>query len=110
MMHTISLVLALLPLTQAAQGQAQTPAPPPDTVPASTNVQGAQYPRITSDLRAIFRIKAPDAQKVEFAFFTPKRYPATKDEAGYWTATTEPVVPGFHYYRVFIDGAEVTDP
>ena len=29
---------------------------------------------------------------------------------GFWTATTEPLVPGFHYYRVFIDGAEVNDP
>lgn len=106
-MQIVSLVLALLPLTPVAQGQ--TPMPP-DTVPAPTNVQGALYPRITSDLRAIFRIKAPDAQKVEFAFFTPKRYPATKDEAGFWTATTEPLVPGFHYYRVFIDGAEVNDP
>jgi enterochelin esterase-like enzyme len=107
-MHILFLVMAFLPLVQASQGQAS--APPPDTVPAPTNVQGAQYPRITPDLRAIFRIKAPDAQKVEFAFFTPKRYPATKDEAGFWTATTEPLVPGFHYYRVFIDGAEVNDP
>ena len=105
-MHIVSLVMALL-LTQA--GQAPPPLPP-DTVPAPTNVQGAQYPRVTPDGRAIFRIKAPDAQKVEFAFFTPKRYPATKDEAGFWTATTEPVTPGFHYYRVFIDGAEVNDP
>lgn len=107
-MLIVSLVMALWPLTQAAPGQAS--ALPPDTVPAPTNVQGAPYPRITSDLRAVFRIKAPDAQKVEFAFFTPKRYPATKDEAGFWTATTEPLVPGFHYYRVFIDGAEVNDP
>lgn len=107
-MNTLFLLLAVL---SPAQGQAPAPpALPPDTVPASTNVQGAQYPRITSDLRAIFRIKAPDAQKVEFAFFNPKRYPATKDEAGFWTATTEPLVPGFHYYRVFIDGAEVNDP
>lgn len=106
-MHALFLLMTLLPLVFAAQDQPA--APPPDTVPAPTNVQGAQYPRITPDLRAIFRIKAPDAQKVEFAFFTPKRYPATKDAAGFWTATTEPLVPGFHYYRVFIDGAEVND-
>jgi enterochelin esterase-like enzyme len=107
-MNTLYLLLALLPPASALQAPA--PGLPPDTVPATTNVQGAQYPRITSDLRAIFRIKAPDAQKLEFAFFNPKRYPATKDEAGFWTATTEPLVPGFHYYRVFIDGAEVNDP
>ena len=57
-----------------------------------------------------FRIKAPDAQKVVFGFFDSQRYPAKKGEDGFWTATSEPQVPGFHYYRVFIDGAEVNDP
>ena len=57
-----------------------------------------------------FRIKAPDAQKVVFGFFDSQRYPAEKDANGFWTATTNPQVPGFHYYRVFIDGAEVNDP
>src|SRR5918911_1111735 len=95
-MKILSLLIALLapPLQQPAQ------APPADSQPASTNVPGAEYPRITP----------ADAQKVEFGFYSPKRYPATKDEAGFWTATTDPVVPGFHYYRVFIDGAEVNDP
>jgi enterochelin esterase-like enzyme len=113
-MHILSLMTVLLPMTLTLQGQApaQPVAPAPDAAaPAPTNVQGAQYPRITSDQRVVFRIKAPDAQKVEFAFFNPTRYPATKDAEGFWTATTtEPVAPGFHYYRVFIDGAEVNDP
>lgn len=106
-MRIVPYVVALLSLAGAAE--AQQP-PPNDSVPAPTNVPGAQYPRITSDLRVIFRIKAPDAQKVEFGFYSPKRFLATKDEAGFWTATSDPVVPGFHYYRVFIDGAEVNDP
>jgi enterochelin esterase-like enzyme len=96
-------------LALAATARAQAPAAD-DSVPAPTNVSGAQYPRITRDLRVIFRIKAPDAQKVEFGFYSPKRFPATKDADGFWTATSDPVVPGFHYYRVFIDGAEVNDP
>ena len=60
-----------------------------------------------------FRFKAPEAQKVEFGFFGfdgGKRYPAHKGEDGFWTATTGPLVPGFHYYRMFIDGVEVNDP
>ena len=40
----------------------------------------------------------------------PSGIPPTKGEDGFWTATTDPQVPGFHYYRVFIDGAEVNDP
>ena len=109
-MYIVPLVMALLPMTLALQGQDPAPAPAPDAAPAPTNVPGAPYPRITSDLRAVFRFKAPDARKVEFAFFNPKRYPATKDADGFWTATTEPLVPGLHYYRVFLDGAEVNDP
>lgn len=83
---------------------------PADSVPAPTNIRGQEYPRVHADGRVTFRIKAPGAQKVEFAFFTPKRYPAQKDDNGFWTATTDPQAPGFHYYRVFIDGAEVADP
>ncbi|MFN3648472.1 MAG: alpha/beta hydrolase-fold protein [Armatimonadota bacterium] len=108
-MRLFALLVGLLALAGSVPAQSQAP-PATDSVPASTNVPGAQYPRITPDLRVIFRIKAPDAQKVEFAFYSPQRFPATKDEAGFWTATTDPVVPGFHYYRVFIDGAEVNDP
>jgi GH35 family endo-1,4-beta-xylanase/enterochelin esterase-like enzyme len=81
-----------------------------DTIPAPSNVRGAEYPRIHADRRVTFRIKAPDAQKVEFGFFPSKRYPAQKGKDGFWTATTDPLVAGFHYYRVFIDGVQVNDP
>jgi enterochelin esterase-like enzyme len=102
----------LLPLLlAAAPGQAQE-SKPDDGVPAPTNIRGKEYPRVHADLRVTFRIKAPDAQKVEFAFFgnPPPRYPAKKDQEGFWTATTEALVPGFHYYRLFLDGVEVNDP
>src|SRR5689334_21764664 len=42
---------------------------PDEGKPASTNIRGAEYPRIHDDLRVTFRIKAPEAQKVEFGFF-----------------------------------------
>lgn len=109
MRESYRLVGALAALALVAGAPAQEAAKP-EGVPAPSNVRGAEYPRIHPDLRVTFRIKAPDAQKVEFAFFTPKRYPAQKGEGGFWTATTDPQVPGFHYYRVFIDGAEVADP
>ena len=99
----------LLTLLLAAPVAAQDPKPA-EGVPAPTNIRGAQYPRIHDDLRVTFRIKAPDAQKVVFGFFDSQRYPGKKDEAGFWTATSEPQVAGFHYYRVFIDGVQVNDP
>ena len=103
-------VAGLLSLLLAGS-PAQTEGPKPDdAIPAPSNIRGAEYPRIHADLRVTFRIKAPEAQKVVFGFFDSQRYPAKKGEDGFWTATTEPQVPGFHYYRVFIDGAEVNDP
>ncbi len=99
----------LLLLLLAARGAAQE-SKPADGIPAPSNIRGGQYPRIHDDQRVTFRIKAPDAQKIVFGFFDSQRYPAKKGDDGFWTATTEPQVPGFHYYRVFIDGAEVNDP
>ena len=32
---------------------------------ASTNVRAAKYPRVLQDNRVLFRIKGPDAQKVQ---------------------------------------------
>ena len=83
-------------------------AEPLPSVPASSNVRGAEYPRILPDRRVVFRIKAPDAQKVEFD--RGHKYAAEKDTNGFWSATTEPQVPGFHYYWVTIDGVNVNDP
>ena len=107
-MNSLCLAL-LLPLFQAPPGPVQDPKPA-EGVPATSNIRDSRYPRILDDRRVSFRIKAPDAQKVVFAFFDSQRYPAKKGDDGFWTATTEPQVPGFHYYRVFIDGAEVNDP
>jgi enterochelin esterase-like enzyme len=76
--------------------------------PASTNIQNAQFPRITSDLRVIYRIKAPYAQIVQFDL--GKKYNMVKGEDGFWTVITDPQVPGFHYYALFIDSVSVSDP
>jgi enterochelin esterase-like enzyme len=77
-------------------------------LPASTNVRRTKYPRILPDSRVIFRVKAPDAQKVQIDLV--KKYDMIKDTAGVWEVTTEPVSEGFHYYSLLIDGAAVADP
>lgn len=86
----------------------QTTQLPADSQPAASNVRGAQYPRITTDLRAIFQVKAPDAQKVQLQL--GKVFDMVKGDNGIWTITTEPLVPGFHYYFLIIDGVTVSDP
>lgn len=33
-----------------------------------------------------------------------------KDENGWWTVKTDPLVVGFHYYFLLVDGFSVIDP
>ena len=76
-------------------------------VAASTNA-GSPFPRILPDNRVMFRVTAPDAQRIQFV--TDRTYDAVRDDNGVWTATTDPQVPGFHYYWLVIDGVRVNDP
>jgi enterochelin esterase-like enzyme len=77
-------------------------------LPASSNVRRSKYPQILPDGRAIFRIKAPDAQKVQIDVV--KKYDMVKDTGGVWEVTTDPLSEGFHYYSLLIDGVAVADP
>src|SRR5271157_377113 len=87
----------------------------PDSQPAPSNVRGAEYPRVSSDSRVTFRIKAPEAKKVQLQ-------PGGDDNGlgkgpidmirgadGTWTLTTPPAIPGFHYYWFLVDGVMVND-
>ena len=76
--------------------------------PASSNIRSAQYPQILADHRVIFRVKAPDAQRVQIDL--GKKYDMVKDTGGYWLVTTDSIGEGFHYYSLLIDGLAVADP
>jgi enterochelin esterase family protein len=78
------------------------------SVSASSNVRGIEYPKITKDLKVIFKTAAPDAKKVQIQL--DKLYDLVRDEKGNWSVTTDPEVPGFHYYTLIIDGVWVADP
>jgi enterochelin esterase-like enzyme len=89
-----------------------TPCPgqEPDTsVPASTNVLNAEYPRVHRDLRVSFRLKAPDAAGVQVDI-GGRVHDMTKSADGVWTVTVPPQVPGFHYYNLVVNGVAVNDP
>lgn len=77
-------------------------------LPLSTNVRNAKYPQILPDSRVMFKIKAPDAQKVQIDL--GKKYDLTKDGEGFWIVTTDSISGGFHYYSLLIDGVAVADP
>ena len=80
-----------------------------DFKPASTNVWGAEYPRVDGQGRVQLRVKAPDATKVRINFWSNPKADMEKQADGFWTYTTPPMVPGLHYYNFVVDGAEATD-
>jgi enterochelin esterase-like enzyme len=106
-------------LVSAATFWAQTS---DDSKPAASNVPGAQYPRVHSDGRVTFQVKAPTAQKVQmepgmnmmqnngYNGMGKAPYDMTRDKDGVWTVTTPPVVSGLHYYWLLVDGVPVNDP
>jgi enterochelin esterase family protein len=100
--------LALLMAADMSAG-AQTNAPVGDSKPAPSNVMGASYPRIDSENRVTFQLKAPDARSVRAQVYHGQ-YDMTKGADGVWSVTTPPIIPGFHYYSLVVDGVEVNDP
>ncbi len=76
--------------------------------PSTLNVPGAQYPCVYPDNRVMFRVTAPDAEKVQVSM--GKRYDMTKDAEGVWSVTLPPQVVGFHYYSLIVDGLQIADP
>ena len=76
-----------------------------DAKPASTNAPGRDYPKVDSQRRATFRVFAPEARSVRVL-----NTDLTKGADGYWTGTTAPLDPGFHYYTITINGVAVADP
>lgn len=76
--------------------------------PAESNIRSAKYPQMLPDGHAIFRVKAPDAQKVQLDL--GKKYDMVKNAEGVWETTTDSLSEGFHYYSVIVDGIAVCDP
>ena len=96
---------ACLALMSAMAG----PAVQAQEVRSAYNVPMAEYPKVNENRQVLFRIKAPQAQKVQVDI-CGKKYPMTKGADGVWSVTTDALVVGFHYYFLIVDGVSVTDP
>ncbi len=99
---SLGLVIGILQSLAAADGS-----------PAPSNVGNAEYPRIASDLRVTFRLKAPNAKQVRLeggAGLVKEPLDMARGHDGVWSVTTLPAVPGFHYYWFNVDGLRVNDP
>ena len=82
---------------------------PADAVTCETTVPGNQFPKVDKEHRAYFRIEAPQARKV-IVDICNKKYDMQPDGKGGFMAVTDPLVPGFHYYFMEIDGVRFVDP
>jgi len=89
---------------------------PVDSQPASSNVRGAAFPRIHTDRRVTFQVKAPGARNVQVMpgggsnGLGKGPFDMAKSPDGNWSATIGPVQPGFHYYWLLVDGVPANDP
>lgn len=82
---------------------------PADARIAETTIPGNEFPKVDGERRAYFRIHAPNAQKVQVDI-CGKVYDMQRDAKGFWMGRTNPLVVGFHYYFLKIDGVSVVDP
>jgi len=75
-------------------------------------------PEVHDDQTVTFRVKAPEAQKVELnpgAINTAldkgrEPIPFTKGEDGVWTLTIGPLPPDMYAYHLRVDGVQMADP
>lgn len=111
-----TIFLCILSLAVAAFASAQGPRTPQNDpmpagfYPAETNTFCSQYPAVNPVTKqAIFRIKADNAREVSIGI-CGKRYNFTKGADGYWSVTTDPLIVGFHYYMINVDGTPTFDP
>jgi enterochelin esterase-like enzyme len=101
---TIRVVLASIVLSAMCWGQNGALRP-------TTTVPDAEFPRINSDLSATFRIQADQARKIQLLMeLGQSTYDMVKGKDGYWEVTTKPLLTGFHYYAISVDGFAANDP
>ena len=103
------LLIAWLPILAAAQAPSSAPTNP--ATPAAPGPAFPPYvsPEVNSDHTVIFRLRAPNAQKVEVVLegaVTPMQQGAE----GLWTATSPVLAPEIYSYHFVIDGTSFLDP
>ena len=73
-----------------------------------TNINASGFPKILPDNSVVFKVRAPQASRVQIDL--GGRHDGIKDASGTWTIVTDPLLPGYHYYSLIVDGVSVADP
>ena len=105
----LTVMLTVVCCTKTAAQGFQRESFPEGSYSPVTNINRGSYPRVLADNRVMFRVNAPQAQQVQIDLCGTK-YDMNKAENGTWTVTTNPQVPGYHYYSLIVDGVSVADP
>ena len=75
------------------------------------NTGDIKSPEMHQDNVVTFRMKAPDAKKVEIeGRFLNGRKDMTKGNDGVWTYSSAPLSPELHTYCFYVDGIRMLDP
>jgi enterochelin esterase family protein len=88
-------------LVAAVFATAVTPA-----VSQTTPVRSAE---VQNDGRVVFRLRAPNAQRVTVHLEGAKAAPMQKGDDGIWSATTDPLAPDIYGYTFNVDGVTRID-
>ena len=105
----LTALMSVVCCTQLAAQGFQRESFPEGSYSPVTNININGYPRVLSDNRVMFRVNAPQAQNVQIDLCGTK-YDMNKSDNGAWTVTTNPQVPGYHYYSLVVDGVSTADP
>jgi enterochelin esterase family protein len=67
-------------------------------------------PEVHSDRTITFRLRMPNAQKVDVSIDTGITLPMSKDEDGMWSAVIPTLTPDIYGYSFVVDGVVIADP
>ena len=69
-----------------------------------------ESPEVLEDGRVVFRLRAPEANKVEVRLETAGTLAMTKDGRGLWSVTSKALTPDYYVYALVVDGVSMKDP
>jgi enterochelin esterase-like enzyme len=121
---TRQIILGLLMFATGPLAWSQAAAPAAPAIVRAPNSQlgplapsgtVVRSPELLPDGHVVFRLAAPDAQKVELhgnfpSGFQPSVLPMSKGEDGVWSITVGPLSPAFLFYSFYVDGVPALDP
>lgn len=112
LLHSVLLIFLLPWIAYSQQTPADMPQKPAPSVFSQGGHAGLLSPEVLSDKRVIFRIYAPDANKILLNGDWPngRNIKMKRENEGVWSVTVGPLDPEFWGYTFNVDGVRTMDP